>query len=148
MEWFEFVIEDKPFHIETRYVFQVLHEATVTPVPFVPDCYLGLAYYRGELYDVIQMSSLMGEKKRTTKDIKRTLILLKWDDKKLALAPDKVVGLIHVDIQEEDKNLMSRKSEELNRITPELIISKLLKEQYGPVEIREDIRSGSREISR
>ena len=148
MEWFEFVIENKRFHMETRYIFQVLHEATVAPVPFVPDCYLGLTYYRGELYDVIQMSSLMGEKKRTTKGMKRTLVLLKWDDKKLALAPDKVIGLVHVDMHDEDKNLMTREIEELNRITPELIISKLLEKQYGPVKIREDIRSGIRKISR
>ena len=142
MEWFEFEIENKPFHIASKFIFQVLHEASVAPVPFVPDCYIGLTFYRGELFDVIHMASLFGDKKETGKDRKKTLVLIKWDNKKLALAPDRVVGLVHVDIQNEEKKLLIRKKEELNTITPQIIIDRLLAEHYGPDKIRKDIYSG------
>ena len=143
MEWFEFEIENKPFHIETRFVFQVLHEADITPVPFVPDFYLGLTFYRGEIFDVIHIASLLTDAMNDAKIRKRTLILVKWDNKKLALAPDRVVGLVHVDAPNEEKKLLIRKVEDLNKINPEMIIDRLNKEHYGPIKVREDIHSGS-----
>ena len=139
MEWFEFQIENKSFHIESEFIFQVIHEANVAPVPFVPNCYLGLTFYRGELFDVVHMASLFGNKKKTGKDRKKTLILLKWGNKKLALAPDRVIGLVHVDIQDEEKKFLIRKKEELNSITPQSIIDRLHTEHYGPNKIRKDI---------
>jgi chemotaxis signal transduction protein len=139
MEWFEFEIENKPFHIETRFIFQVIHEANITSVPFVPNFYLGLTFYRGELFDVIHMASLLKNKKGPISNTKRTLVLIKWSDKKMALAPDRVVGLVHVNVKAEDTKVLIRKKEELNILTPEIINEKLLKEHYGPIQIRKDI---------
>ena len=143
MEWFEFEIADEPFHLETHYIFQVANEAIVTPVPFVPDCYLGLIYFRGELFDVIDIAHLLGHKIKKIRPVKEKLILTKWENKKWAITADKVIGLVYLDSKDEDNKILLRKSEDLNVITPEMIMDRLTKEYYGPIKIRKNIYSGS-----
>jgi chemotaxis signal transduction protein len=121
--------------LETHYIFQVVHEAAVSPVPFVPECYLGLTYFRGEIFDVIDIGSLLGVGNNEIKQGRKNLILIKWSDKKWALAPDRSIGLVYLDSPDEAKKFLIRKNEELNVVTPEMVMDRLLKENYGPIKI-------------
>lgn len=65
MRCLTFRASDEYFGIETHYICRVEEEVKVTPVPFLPPYHLGLIYYRGELFDVIQIQSLLKRDEQT-----------------------------------------------------------------------------------
>jgi len=99
MELLVFKTADEYLGIEAQYVHHLVDDATITPVPLVPSCYIGLMYYRGELFDVIDMGKLLGNHKPVSRENIR-IILLKWSNKKLALVPEKIIGLNWVEDEE------------------------------------------------
>jgi hypothetical protein len=110
---------------------------------------MGLIYYRGDLFDVIDIGSLLGKKKGTRwdrgKEISR-VILLKWLDKKLALIPDRIIGLIW-SADNKGKHAANAEGEYAARlITPDEIWRRLTGLPYGPHKVRKDFRPGVRKI--
>ena len=163
MEWFAFKAADKYLGIETQYIHRVVDEVEVTPVPLVPACYMGLMYYRGELFDVIHVGSLSGDRQavyppalpgshragqwRAGNENLR-IILVKWSHKKLALVPDEIIGLIWVEDNKREQTVYTPRSPLLSDIdagqeeectvrliTPEHIWKKVSEFHYGPHKV-------------
>lgn len=134
MEWFGFQAGDTTFGINAQYVYRVVDDVKITPVPFAPDCHLGLVYHRGELFDVIATADLLGHGKAdVTGDFR--IILIKWSDKKLALVPDAIIGLLWIENNQENQNVHTTDDHVVKLITPDDIWNKLLELPYGPDQI-------------
>ena len=134
MEWFAFKAADEYFGIDARHVYRVVEDARIAPVPLAPPCHLGLVYYRGEMFDVIDIVNLLGKRKAGMKDNFR-LILVKWSDKKLALVPDGIVGLLWIEDGKNTDTVYVGGNYTARLVTPEYIWSTLLKLPYGPDKI-------------
>lgn len=90
-ECFVFKAFDQYLGMKPRYIYRVVDEIRITPVPLVSKFYVGLIYYRGELFDVLQAGRLTAE--GGLADDSGRIILLKWAGKKIGLIPEKIVGL-------------------------------------------------------
>ena len=115
-----FVLEAAGKHmgIEARYVYRIANEVRLAPVPLLPACHVGIIYYRGDLFDVIDMGRLLGEESYL---INRNpyVILLKWDHRKLGLIPDRIVGLEWVeDTTDNLQTALTRDGRTIRIITP------------------------------
>jgi len=78
--------------IEAKYIFRIADNVNIVPVPLMPSCYEGLIYYRGDLFDVIDMGRFM-EKEASMPHDDPYIILLKWNAEKVGLIPDRIVGI-------------------------------------------------------
>ena len=96
MEWFTFHARKEVLGLDAQYVYRVVDDARITPVPLTPECFLGLTYYRGELYTVIDMVNMLGHG-TVNSEINTPIVLVKWSDKKMALASDEIVGLLWIE---------------------------------------------------
>lgn len=150
MEWFAFKAGDEYLGIEAQYIHQVVDEIKVMPVPLVPFCHIGLMYYRGEVFDVIHIGSLLGQREAVYHENSR-IILMKWSSKKLALVPDKIIGLIWVDDSKREQTVYAPSTPRLSPaerddggqegeyavtlITPEHIWEKVSELSYGPHKV-------------
>ncbi|MFH0844912.1 MAG: chemotaxis protein CheW [Pseudomonadota bacterium] len=141
MEWFSFIAADEHLGIETQYIYRVVDDVKITPVPLTPSCYMGLLYYRGELFDVVHLGNLLKQEKAKRKD-GEWIILLKWSGKKLGFFPDRVRGLVWVEDQEGSQRIHIEEKETIRLITPDLIWNKLLEFSYGYSKIPENIQPG------
>lgn len=161
MEWFAFKAGDEYLGIEAQYIHRVVDEVKVTPVPLVPDCHRGLMYYRGEVFDVIHIGSLLGQREavyppasggRWRAGLENfRIILMKWSSKKLALVPDKIIGLIWVDDSKREQTVYAPSTARLSPaerddggqeeeyivrlIAPEHIWEKVSELSYGPHKV-------------
>jgi chemotaxis signal transduction protein len=131
MEWLAFQVGKEVLGIDASYIYRVVDDAKVTPVPFAPECHLGLTYYRGELFNVIDMVSLLDVGKRNS-ETELTLILIKWSDKKLALVSGDIIGLLWIEDEIEDRSSYETEDYTVKRVTPEFIWSRLVKKSHGP----------------
>ncbi len=134
LEWFAFKTADEYLGIEARHVYRVVEDAVITPVPLAPASHLGLMYYRGELFDVVDIVSLLGKRKEGLKD-KYRIILVKWSDKKMALVPDGIVGLLWIEDGKNVDTVYTGGKYTVRLVTPEYIWSTLLKLPYGSDKI-------------
>jgi chemotaxis signal transduction protein len=134
LEWFAFKAADEYFGIDARHVYRVVEDDRIASVPLAPPCHLGLVYYRGEMFDVIDIVSLLGKRKAGMKDNFR-IILVKWSDKKLALVPDGIVGLLWIEDGKDTDTVYVGGNYTARLVTPEYIWSTLLKLPYGPDKI-------------
>ncbi len=130
LELFTFRAKDEILGIDAQYVYRVIDDAKATPVPFTPECHLGLMYYRGELFDVIDIGSLLGLTDADQKKDPR-VILIKWSNKKLGLISDQVEGLVWEKEKEENDISPAKPPSGARAITPEHIWDLLLKLPYG-----------------
>lgn len=92
MKWFAFRVGEKPFVIETRFVYRVVDEVRMMPVPLMPACYLGLTDFRGELFDIIHLATLLDGQDRRAPGEGRAL-LVKWPGHNLGLMVEEVRGI-------------------------------------------------------
>jgi chemotaxis signal transduction protein len=134
MKLFSFKIHDEILGMEAKYVYRVLDEVKITKVCGMPPCYLGLMYYRGELFDVIDLGKLLKKGRSTFKEGGR-IVILRWSDKKLALAPGTINGLIWSEKDSEANTFFTREGHAVRLVTPDRIWKKLLEMQYGPIQI-------------
>ena len=134
MKLFTIQTDDEIIGIEAKYVYRVLDEVKITPVCLMPPCYLGVLYYRGELFDAIDIGILMEKGKSAFKEADR-IVLLRWSDKKLALAPGTIHGLIWIDGDLETDGFRTQEGRSVRLITPEQIWEKILEMQCGPFKV-------------
>ena len=59
MDIFIFEAAKKYIGIEAKHIYRIADHVKIVPVPLTPTCYEGLIYYRGDLFDVIDMGRLM-----------------------------------------------------------------------------------------
>lgn len=145
MELFTFKASDHYLGIKTQYIHKIVEEIAITPAPLTPRCHVGLIYYRGELFDVIDIGGLFKKEntvsqlvssehsKRPTNQENSRIILLKWNQKKFALVPDKIIGLIWVDNNKSDNEhtVFTEQGYTVQVIAPDEIREQLLKLNYG-----------------
>ena len=93
MELFAFQAGNEILGIPPQQVVRVVENAAITPVPLMPPCYLGLLAHRGELFDVIDVSCLLYLGTAVARSQPR-IILTKWSSRRLALVPDRILGLV------------------------------------------------------
>lgn len=138
MELFIFKSAGEYLGIEADYVYRVVEEIKITPVPMAPPYYLGLIYYRGELFEVIDLVGLLGTGKVTSAE-KPRIILLRWTDKRLAVIPDDISGLLWIEDKKVRDRVFTEDHHSVRLLSPEQIWKTLLKLPYGPEEISEDL---------
>ena len=130
MEWFIFRVAETYWGIEGSYVHRVVEEVPITPVPCMPFCHMGLIYYRGELFDVIDIGGLM-EGNRSVYRPNSRIILLKWSLQKLALIPDEIIGFSWIEDNGKGRAVFSHKQQEVRHIGPNEIWEALLELDDG-----------------
>ena len=134
MEWFSFKAADEYFGIETQCIHRVIDGVKVTPVPLVPSCHLGVMYYRGEVFEVIHVGSLLEQREASYNENSR-IILLKWSSKKLALVPDHIIGLIWVEDTKVKQTVYTHREYTVRIITPDHIWKRVSELSYGPYKV-------------
>jgi chemotaxis signal transduction protein len=140
MELFTFQARDQILGIDAQYVYRVVDDISIAPAPLSPACHLGLLYYRGELFDVIDIASLLGQGKADVAGNFR-IILVRWSGKKFALVPDRIIGLLCIEDKEKGQTVCAKENHVVRPITPDQIWNELLKLRYGPKKISEDLHS-------
>ena len=133
MELFVFTAGDKHLGMEARFIHRIIEGVSVAPAPFMPPFYLGLIHYRGELFDVIHMAGLMGEKSES-RDRAR-LMLIKWSQRKLALVPDRIVGMTWIDDGPEIPKTWLHGEKAVEILTPDYIWNRLTGFSHGPDQV-------------
>ena len=141
MEWFTFKAREEVLGLDAQYVYRVVDDAKITPVPLTPECYLGLTYYRGELFTVIDIVNMLGYG-RVRLGRNTPVVLVKWSDRKLALVTDEIVGLLWKEDEAGSLPTYSKGDDDIQFISPENIWNNLLKLSYGPDEIQKDLCRG------
>ncbi|MDO9110985.1 MAG: chemotaxis protein CheW [Desulfatirhabdiaceae bacterium] len=131
MEIVAFSVDGRLYGFDAQHVNRVIEKVNIFPTPFMPECHMGLLFYRGELYDVIDAGILFNQNK-SAMDSHSRIILMKWNRKRLAVIPDVVVGLMWIDDQAFDQGTLTAHGETIDLITPESFWSRLLELSYGP----------------
>jgi chemotaxis signal transduction protein len=130
MDIFIFEAAGHYFGIEARYIYRIADGVVIVPVPLMPGCYEGLIYYRGDLFDVVDMGRLMENEVSTLHD-DPYIILLKWNAGKLGLIPDRVVGMKWVEDNGGTGTVFNERGDVVKLMTPDEIWSKLAGLAYG-----------------
>jgi hypothetical protein len=118
MELISFKAGGEYMGMDAQYVHRIVNDEKVTPLPLVPSPHMGLMYYRGEVFDVIHVGSLLkGVEARYDQNTR--VILLKWATKKLALVPDSIIGLVRVEDIEDEKASLDHSPPPIDRNSPE-----------------------------
>ena len=107
---------------------------TFVPVPLTPPGYAGLIYYRGELFDVADLGVIIG-KPNPAKYQRKLNILLKWNQKGMALAADEIIGLKSVEKEDGKQESFTLEGIPIKLITPECVWKMLSELPYGPRQI-------------
>ena len=116
--------------IEAKYIYRIAGDVNIVPVPLMPTCYEGLIYYRGDLFDVIDMGRLM-ENKASSLYGEPNIILLKWNAGKLGLIPDRIVGMKSVEDRNGNETVFNRKGDTATLFSPDEIWGMLAGLSYG-----------------
>lgn len=130
MDIFIFEAAGQYFGIEAKYIYRIADNAIIVPVPLMPDCYEGLIYYRGDLFDVVDMGCLMENEVSGLHD-DPYIILLKWNAGKLGLIPDRIVGMKWVEDNGHAKAVFNKRGDTVRLMTPDGIWKKLAGLNYG-----------------
>ncbi len=146
MEFIAFKAADEYMGIEAQYVHYLVDDNPVVPVPLVPSCYVGLMHYRGELFDVVDIGDLLGDRKSAFEG-NSPIILLKWHKRRLALITDEMVGIIGIDDGDAAQPTVPLDDASVRIISPEEIWNALEKLPYGSDQIPENLRTGVNEVS-
>jgi chemotaxis signal transduction protein len=93
-EIFAFLASGHMVGVEASDVYRVVDNCEITPVPLMPPFYVGIVYYRGELFDVLDAGSVLYSTRPRGFQGNRRIVLLKWKGRSLALIPDAVKGLL------------------------------------------------------
>jgi len=131
MDIFIFEAAEKYLGIETAYIYHIVDDIQITPVPLAPSCYRGLIYFRGDLFDIIDAGSLMGGERSLLNGNPYT-ILLKWGQRKLGLISDKIIGITCVEDNNGSRTVFTKEGRTVELITPEEIWKILSELPYGP----------------
>ena len=134
MKFFVFKARDEFLGIESQYIHRIIDDSKVTPVCLTPACYEGLLYYRGELFDVINIASFLGYPKKENIEIPR-IIILKWVNKKMAIIPDDIIGMIWMEDDSENRTVCYYESQVVRLLNPDDIWKKLSGLSYGSNKI-------------
>jgi chemotaxis signal transduction protein len=134
MKMFTFQIDGDLMGIEARHVSRVLEDIPVTPVGFTPPAHLGLIYYHGEIFDVIDFARLL---ERADPEIHRgyRFILVRWSRRKMAVAVRDIAGLLWTESQETQDTCFTEDGRFIRVLPPDRIWENIGKQPYGPIQV-------------
>jgi chemotaxis signal transduction protein len=134
LEWLTFKIGEEIFTIETRFIYRVVDELKIAPVPLMPECYLGLAYYRGELFDIIHLNTLlMGVAVHPAR--KGRVMLMKWPGRHLGLMVEEIKDFSWAEAPAALESPATRENGPPMPITPQYLWDRLMGLEYGRREV-------------
>ncbi len=116
--------------IEAEYIYRIADNVHIVPVPLMPPCYRGLIYYRGDLFDVVDMGRLMDNEAPMVQG-DPYIVLLKWNAGKLGLIPDRIVGMKWVVDKAGPGTVFNRQGDTAALMTPHEIWGRLTGLAYG-----------------
>ena len=116
--------------IEAKYIYRIADNVSIVPVPLMPVCYEGLIYYRGDLFDVIDMGRFIKKEASTLHD-DPYIILLKWNAEKVGLIPDRIVGIKWVEDNGGTGAVFNERGDTVELMTPGGIWKKLAGLAHG-----------------
>ena len=131
MECFVFEAAEKCLGIETEYIYRIADDIEITPVPLAPPCHRGLIYFRGDLFDVVDVGNLMGGE-RSLLNENPYIILLQWGQRKLGLISDEIIGITRIEDENGSQTVFTMEGRTVELITPEKIWKILSELPYGP----------------
>ena len=134
MKFFVFKVRNELLGIESQYIHRIIDDSKATPVCLTPDYYEGLLYYRGELFDVINLASFFGHPKKENIEILR-IIILKWANKKMAIIPDDIIGMIWIEDDSENRTTYHYEGHVVRLLNPDDIWKKLIGLSHGSNKI-------------
>ncbi|MFO7666452.1 MAG: chemotaxis protein CheW [Desulfobacterales bacterium] len=134
MKIFVFKVKDDFLGIESQYIHRIIDDSKITPVCLTPECYEGLLYYRGELFDVINLTSFLGYPKKENIEIQR-IIIIKWGNKKMAIIPDDIIGMIWMEDDSENQTACYYGNKVVRLLNPDNVWKKLTGLSYGSRKI-------------
>jgi chemotaxis signal transduction protein len=132
MKLLTFEIDGDLMGFEARHVSQVLEDIHVTAVCFTPPGYMGLIYYRGELFDTVDLAELLDRADSPTFSAYR-FIIVRWSHHKMAVAVRKIVGIIWTENEAIDDVGQTEDGEPIKILSLDRIWEKLQGLPYGPV---------------
>jgi chemotaxis signal transduction protein len=130
MDIFIFEAAEQYFGFEAKYIYRIADNVIIVPVPLMPACHEGLIYYRGDLFDVIDMGRLMENEVLTLHD-DPYIILLKWNAGKMGLIPDRIVGMKWIEDNGGTGTVFNKRGDTVKVMTPDEIWKKLAGLAYG-----------------
>ncbi|MCF8079823.1 MAG: chemotaxis protein CheW [Desulfobacterales bacterium] len=134
MKLFAFEIAGEMMGFEAGYVYRVLEGLRVTPVCFTPSGYMGLVYHRGEIFDVVDLAGLLEAHEPDAADKKR-FVIVRWSNRKMAIAVGTIAGLLWLQGDEEDDTCYTEDGRPVRILAPDWIWNKLTGQFYGPVQV-------------
>jgi chemotaxis signal transduction protein len=123
-------VSGKQMGIAARHVYRIVDDAAPAPVPLLPPCHMGILYYRGDLFDVIDLCQLLGGQDSGPCEKSPYVILLKWGQRKLGLLPDRIAGIRPIADADGD-TVFTQDGQAIRLITPEDIWQRLSELPYG-----------------
>lgn len=136
---FVFTLGERRYGIDAKSVQRVLEDMEITPVAMMPCYFLGLIYYRGEVYEVVDLASLFLEAPCRTNAYGSRLVILRWRDRKMAVVPDAIDGLVWTDGEDGQEAVLDEDGVTIQLLSPDAIWRRVSEGNYGPEKIRGDI---------
>jgi len=133
MDCFIFEAAGKYLGIEAQYIYRIVDDVNPARVPLLPSCHAGIIYDRGDLFDVIDVGRLLENDSAPSPDKTTYVILLKWNQRKLGLIPERIVGIkwIQDTADKKSRTVFTSEGCTIQMISPEEIWKMLLDLPYG-----------------
>lgn len=131
MDCFLFEASGERMGIAARHVYHVVDDAKPAPVPLLPSCHMGIIYYRGDLFDVIDAGRLLIGDDLAPDRRSSYVILLKWGQRKLGLLSDRILGIQRIADSDGARTVFTRDGQVIHMVTPEDIWQGLAGLSYG-----------------
>jgi len=119
--------------LPSDYVYRIVDHVTITPVCLMPPCYLGLLYYRGELFDVLDIGLLLDKEKASFSESRR-LMVIRWTGRKMAVAPGIIQGLVWIDGDNCQDTSITEGGQAIRVLTPEAIWEAVLEKHNAAID--------------
>ncbi|MEW6260623.1 MAG: chemotaxis protein CheW [Thermodesulfobacteriota bacterium] len=137
MDVLTFQVGGKWYGLDAGIVHRVVEDYAVYPVPMMPSFYRGLIFYRGDLYDVIDLGVLLGRNPATGS----RLMLFRWRHHSMAFLAD-VIGSMRM-LEDRAMDRLVLETGDIVHILPmERWIERIFNSGHGSGEIPADLPSG------
>ena len=81
------------YAVEVRFVVGVFSKGHVTPVPYAPDCILGLVSLKSRIVPLVDLEALLRRAEPRRPSHRGSVVLLEWRDIQAGILADSVLGV-------------------------------------------------------
>lgn len=137
MDVLTFQVGGEWYGLDAGMVLRVVEEYIVYPVPMMPAFFRGLMFYRGDLYDVIDLGVLLGRKPA----VGSRLMLFRWRHHAMAFLPD-VMGSIRLLEDRSKDRILLETGEMVHILSIERWLERIVNNGHGSGKIQADLPAG------